>query len=24
MKVNIYTKDMCPQCKATKRWLNEH
>ncbi len=20
----IYTKNNCPQCKATKRWLNEH
>ncbi|SYW14281.1 glutaredoxin domain-containing protein [Oenococcus oeni] len=20
----IYTKNMCPQCRATKRWLKEH
>ncbi len=20
----IYTKNNCPQCKATKRWLSEH
>ncbi len=22
--MTIYTKNNCPQCKATKRWLNEH
>ncbi len=20
----VYTKNNCPQCHATKRWLNEH
>ncbi|MFT8753266.1 MAG: glutaredoxin domain-containing protein [Oenococcus oeni] len=22
--MTVYTKDNCPQCHATKRWLNEH
>ncbi|WP_032823307.1 glutaredoxin domain-containing protein, partial [Oenococcus oeni] len=22
--MTVYTKNNCPQCKATKRWLNEH
>ncbi|WP_256211000.1 glutaredoxin domain-containing protein, partial [Oenococcus oeni] len=23
-EMTVYTKNNCPQCKATNRWLNEH